>query len=315
MCIRDSAYTNAYTYASTRIGVNQVPTGFPYYVDLTDQNDTWQEISTKRTETANVTGGSYSITENFKIGSGVYPWSHQRRMSFDVDHSDIVTIDINGTVQGFGRTNIGPSGNIGFDNAVSGWINHVKPGLHADAAKFYSDLGYVNGLNSDAVSHSVAQIEFAGRVEYGAQFTDNPAGSLPSGISERKVTYNRQDPIEVIAWHAIPFRALGDIKQEMGTPTRGMISISANARAKYTGNIETDVNRAIALVESDINAVRPDPNTAEFTTLELSGPPVLNYDPVTLSASASVNYTFTLDIAGVNSSSGDLTFSRYGGGL
>jgi hypothetical protein len=311
----NNAYINAQSYASTLLGITNAPANFPHFAFKSNENQTYYEISTTRTETSDIAGGSYAALETFRIGSGVYPWSHSRRVNIGTDRNDITTVDIQGSIQGFGRTNTGPSGNIGLNNAVSGWLNHVKPALYADAAKFYSDLSLGNTLNSTAISQSATQSEFNGRVEYTAQFTDDPGDNLPSGIAERRVTYNRQDPVEVIAWHSIPFRALGDVKQNMGTPNRGTIAITAMARAKHTGNVQTDLNRAIARVETDINAVRPDPNTAEFAQIELDGFPALNYDPLTLVANGSVNYTFTLDLAGVNSSSGNISFSRYGGGL
>jgi len=311
----NNSYVNAQSYASALLGIDNAPTGFPYHVQKTGATNTWYEVSTDRVESVDINGGTYAATERLVIASGVYPWSNQRRINFNTDLAQITTADIQGTIQGFGRTNIGVSGSLGFDNATSGWLNHVKPALYADITKYYTDVGLTNTLNTDPESLSVALLEFPGRVEYSAQYTDAPSNSLPSGIAERKVTYNRQDPIQMIAWHQIPFRALGDVKQEMGTTTPGTISITAMARATHTGDLTTDVNRAIAQVESDVNAIRPDPNTSEFDELELSGEPQMSYDPKTLTANASVNWKFTMDLAGVNSASGNISFQRYAGGL
>ena len=311
----NNAYVNAQSYASALLGIDNSPASYPYHVHKTDLTQNWYEVSTDRVESVNLNTGDYSATERFVIASGVQPWSHQRRINMQTDVAQITMIDMQGSVQGFGRTNIGPSGNLGYNNASSGWLNDVKPSLYADAAAYYTNLGGANTLQTTPLSLSAALLEFPGRVEYSTQYTDGPSQDLPSGIAERKSTYNRQDPIELIAWHQIPFRTLGDIKQRMGTPIQGTITVTASARATNTGNIETDINRAIAQVESDVNAIKPDPNTAEFIELELSSPSVINYDHRSLSANATVNWRFTLDLAGVNSASGTISFARYGGGL
>lgn len=308
-----NAHTNALQLAGARLGLNNAPVGFPAHVH--QSQSLLYEISTTRTESVGLEEGTYSATETFKVGSGIYPWNHFRTINCDVDANDFTTVTLQGTIQGFGRTNIGSSGNIGLDNAVSGWLNHVKPVLYADAAQFYSNLNGANTLNTKIISLTQAKSEFAGTLTYSTQFSDAPADNVPSGIAERSSNINRQDPIEIIARHPIPFRSLGTILQNMGTPTDGRITISATARAKNTGDVEADVNRAIAQVESDLNAIRPDPNSAEFLTLEIEGNPTLSYDILTLSANASVNYVFTLDIGSVNSPSGNLSFSRYGGGI
>jgi len=311
----NNAYTNAQAYGSALIGIDKAPASFPYHVHKTDFTQTWHEVSTERTENVNTSTGDYAVTERFVIASGAQPYSHQRRINMSTDVAQVTTVEVQGTVQGFGRTNIGASGNLGYNNASSGWLNEVKPALYADLAKYYEDLGGANTLSTTPVSLSAASLEFPGRVEYSAQYTDSPAQSLPSGIAERKTTYNRQDPIELIAWHQIPFRTLGDIKQKMGTTLQGSITVTAMARATNTGNVTNDVNRAIAQVETDVNSLRPDPNTAEFLELELSSPPVINYDHQSLTANATVNWRFTLDLAGVNSASGNISFKRYDGGL
>lgn len=309
----NNAYINAADFGGGRLGLSNAPGGFPRHVE--ESQTPLYEISTNRTESVGIEEGTYSATENFKIGSGVHPFNHFRTVNAETDRNGITTVSLQGTIQGFGRTNIGPSGNIGLNNAVSGWLNQVKPFLYADAVKFYDDLEISGTLSSRVLALSQAQSEFAGNINYSAQFSDAPADNLPSGIAERSVTVNRQDPIEIIARHPIPFRALSTILQPMGTPNDGRISISAQARAVNTGDEETDTNLAIAQVESDINAVRPDPTSSEFLTLELESTPTLNYDVKNLSANAQVTYIFTLDLAAVNSASGNVVFPRYGGGL
>lgn len=309
----NNAHTNARDYGVTLLGPGKVPAGFPAF---TQQGDSGlYEISSTRTESVDVERGSYDASETFVVGSGTYPWNDARKITITTDRNDITTVQVAGTVQGFGRTNIAASGSIGFDNAVSGWINHVQPALYADAVAFYEGLGITLNLNPKIISKSNTESEFLGTVDYSISYTDDPADNLPSGISERSVTVDRQDPIELMARFTIPFRSLGSIVQEMGTPLDGSININATARATNTGDEIADVNRAIAQVESDLNAVKPDPTSSEFIRLDLSANPSLNYSPKTLTASASLQYTFILDLAGVNSASGSISLPRYQGGL
>jgi len=309
----NNAYINAEEYGRTLLGLAQAPANFPIHVDQSESP--LYEISTQRTESVGLTAGSYNATEVFIVSSGIYPWNHARSISVSTDRNGLTSVQLQGKVQGLGRTNIGPSGNIGFDNAVSGWINQIEPNLYADAAQFYAGLGFSLSLNNKIIARSVTESEFLGTIDYNFTYTDDPADGLPSGISERAVTIDRRDPVELMARFAIPFRQLGAIVQEMGTTLDGSINISARARATHTGDEAADVNRAIAQVESDLNAVRPSPNSAEFIRLDLVGQPSLNYGIKSRVASASIQYLFTLDLAGVNSASGSIHLSRYGGGL
>ena len=308
-----NAHTNARDYGRTLMGLSNAPADFPVHVDQSES--LLYEISTQRTESVGLTAGSYSASEIFIVSSGIYPWNHARSISVSTDRNSITSIQLQGKIQGLGRTNIGPSGNLGFDNAVSGWLNQVEPNLYADATEFYSGLGLTLSLNNRITAKSVTESEFLGTVDYNITYTDDPADDLPSGISERSVTYDRRDPVELMARFAIPFRRLGSVVQEMGTTLDGSISISARARATNTGDESADVNRAIAQVESDLNAVKPDPNSSEFIRLDLTGQPTLNYDIKSRLASSSIQYAFTLDLAGVNSASGSISLPRYQGGL
>jgi len=309
----NNAYINAKEYGRTLMGLVNAPVDFPVHVDQSESP--LYEISTQRTESTDPTAGRYDASEAFIVSSGIYPWNHSRSISVSTDRNEITTIQLQGKVQGLGRTNIGPSGNIGFDNAVSGWLNQIEPNLFADAAAFYAGLGFDLSVNNKVVAKSVTESEFLGSVDYSVSYTNDPADDLPSGISERSVSYDRRDPVELLARFVIPFRQLGSIVQEMGTPLDGSININARARAINTGDEVADVNRAIAQVESDLNAVKPDPNSAEFIRLDLVTQPSLTYDVITRTATAGIQYAFILDLAGVNSASGSIAFPRYQGGL
>jgi len=309
----NNALDNARDYGRTLLGLANAPVDFPVHVD--QSQSPLYEISTQRTESVALTRGSFDATEVFIVSSGIYPWNHSRSISVSTDQAGITSVQLQGKIQGLGRTNIGASGNIGFDRAVSGWVNHVEPALYTDAAAFYSGLGFTLSLNDKVISRSITESEFLGTVDYNITYSDDPADNLPSGIVERSVTYDRRDPTELMARFTIPFRQLGSIVQEMGTTLDGGITVSARARATNTGDESADVNRAIAQVESDLNAVKPDPNSSEFVRLDLVGQPSLNYDIKARSASASIQYAFVLDLAGVNSASGSISFSRYQGGL
>lgn len=302
-----NAVSNAKAFVTSRTGIANAPSGFPIYVEpgaVSGVSGTFYELQRTRRESVNLEQGSYDISETFVIGSGTRPFSDTRTFTYDKDANGISTVNVQGTVQGFKRTDGTNTLVNGFTNAQSGFLNHVRPYITNDASGVYSYWGGsgILGIYSPT-STSISENRYLGTIAYSYTFTDDPAKVLPSGIVEQSLSVQRNDAIRVFVTHAIPFRRLGDILQDLATPTLGTITINATARSENTGDIISDVNRAISHVQNLINQNRPNPN--EFITLRLTS---LNQDnsKLQLTASATATYEFTVDLATVNTSNSDI---------
>jgi hypothetical protein len=307
------------------LGIDQLPIQIPCFVEpnasglfnITHPSNAAGgpifEVSMQREEVADVANGTYSVTEVFTIVSGVPFYFTSRTEAFDEDQAGIATVTIAGTVQGLGRTlspSFGAVGGVGFDRACSGFINHVKPQLPADASGVYQKYKQTigSGLNvNNPTSFSISQNKCRGTVGFSVTYSDDLAANLPSGISTRTCAVNISEGIRVFASHPIPFRRLGPIVQDIKTTSEGSISIQCQVQAKNTGDNVADTNRAIAFLEEEINRLKAQhANPANFIDIRISGIEQ-SIDDIALTSSATANFIFTVDIANVQSVSSDIS--------
>ena len=108
------------------------------------------------------------------------------------------------------------------------------------------------------------------------------------------------------ASHVIPFRKLGNVIQDIKTPTEGQVVITSSAKAENTGDATIDTNRAIEQVESEINRVRP--NSADFETLRVSNLQQ-DYSDKELTAQANITYIFTVNLDSTPTVDSDITLT------
>lgn len=274
------------------------------------------EVSVQREEVADVANGSYSATEIFIFVSGVPFFFPRKEFSFQEDENGIATVTVQGEVQGLGRTNtpgLGLDGGVGFQRACSGFLYQVKPFLGLEASGVYEK--YKTGLlptssglaiNSPE-SYSVTENRCRGTIGFSITFSDDPDSFLPSGIASRQCSVNRRDGIHVFAYHPIPLRRLGPIRQDINTTTPGQITIQCNAVAKNTGDSVGDTNRAILFVQDEVNRLRAiHANSANFITLTPSDFQQ-NTSDIDLSCSVTLSYDFTIDLGDTISADQDIT--------
>lgn len=273
------------------------------------------EVSTQREETADVAAGTYSATEVFTIVSGVPFFYTQRTASYEEDANGIATVSLQGEIQGLGRTitpGFGLEGGLGFDRAVSGFRQHVKPQLPFDASgvylKYKTNQG--SGLHiTEPVTQSISENACRGTVSFNFSYTDNPQAFLPSGIAVRTCSVNRTDGMHVYVYHPIPLRRLGPLRQDTNTTSTGQIVIQCNVTAKNTGNTTTDTNRAILYVQDELNRLRQQHASAgSFVTLTPTNKQQ-NFSDRELSCTATVTYQFTADISDTLGASEDIVLT------
>lgn len=312
------------------LGINKLPIDLPYFTapnasglfGLTHPSNPVGgpifEFSHNREEVADVANGTYSVTETFTIVSGVPFFFSSKTASFQEDENGIATVNINGQVQGLGRTltpNQGLySGGLGFQRALSGFLNVVKPALPWEASGIYVQYKEAPNVSGLAVyrpsTYSVTQNPCQGTIDFSVSYTDNPANLLPSGIVSSDCNVSISNPIRLYASHVIPFRRLGNIIQDIKTPTEGTISIQCNVVAKNTGFKAIDINRAIDYAESEVNRLRLlHASPSQYISLRLG-----NFSQTIgdsdLSCSVDVNYIYTTDLSNTQSHETSISLRR-----
>jgi len=308
-----------------RLGIDKLPLTLPCFVEpnasglfgiphpsLTDGGPIF-EVSVQREEVADVANGSYSATEIFTIVSGVPFYFTQKTEAFAEDVKGIATVTLTGTVQGLGRTLMAsePEGGPGFARACSGFINSVRPQLKWQASGVYDKYKEGSAGSGLAIfnptAFSTTQNKCRGTVDFSITFTDDPTANLPSGIVSRTCNVNTVEGIQLQASHAIPFRRLGNIIQDIKTTTEGSISIQCQAQAKNTGNSTTDTNLAISFVQSEINRLKAlYANPADFVTLRVSNLSQ-QFSDNDLTSNVTLDFNFTVDLANVHDVNSDIS--------
>ncbi len=311
-----NALDNAVTRVRSLIGLAHAPSGFPGYVQPGSGTDSrFYEVTTTREESLDLEDATYSVTETFKLISGLLPFIDERTSQIQIDEEGITTVQLQGTVRGMGRTNDGPAagaqrsgGGTGFLNALSGFNSSVRPAWINDALTVYDRYGGSGSLaitNPQAIN--ISETPCAATVGYSVTYTDDPAENLPSGIQELSCTVTRNDPVVQNAIIGVPFSAIGPVFQRLCTTAEGTYAISCNVIARNTGDEVVDTNRAIEVAE--IEMIKRQPNPADYIALKLTG---RNQTIDRISRSINVTYTWTFSQAvdTVPSDTGPLTLGR-----
>lgn len=321
-------FDQALRAVQSRLGIDKLPLTLPYFVEPNASGGLFGfthpsvedggpifEVSVQRQETADIANGSYQATEVFRIVSGVPYYFTQRNEAYSEDSAGIATVTIDGTVQGLGRTLVPgeDEGGYGYQRACSGFINKVKPQLRWDASGIYTKFkeGSSNQGSGLAVynptSFSVTQNKCRGTVGFSITFTDDPTAYLPSGITTSSNSVSIVEATALKVSHAIPFRRLGNIVQDMKTSTEGSISISCQATAKNTGDAVNDTNRAIQYVQDEINRLKSlHANPANFLDIRITN---LNqqFSDVDLTSSVTLDVAFVSDLSNTPNLNSDIS--------
>jgi hypothetical protein len=311
-----NAVSNAVTRVRSLLGLANAPSGFPFYAQPASGSfSRFYEVTTQRQESVNLEDATYSVTENFKLVSGLLPFRDERTSQWQRDVDSVVTVTLQGTVRGFGRTNDGADegysrsgGGTGFVNALSGFNSLVRPSWTTDANLIYGRYGSSGVLVTQRPQAiSITQNPGNASIVYSVTFTDNPTANLPSGINELACTVQRNDPVVQNAIIGVPFRALGPVFQRLCTTTEGTYAIQCNVTAINTGNEILDTNRAIEVAE--FNIVRLQPNPSDYTALRLTGRNQ-TVDRINRSINVTYTWTFAQDLATVPGDFAQITLGR-----
>jgi hypothetical protein len=287
-----TALNNARTWVLARMGVNNVPSGYPSFAD----SGTLGAIKYQkyRTENVDIAQGSYSADEEIIMASGAY--ANNYTVQYQKNEEGIVVVTINGNIEGLGRFD------NALTNAMSGWNNHVQYALSGIAYDVYNAFSGVATLNVDKQqSFSVSRDPFAGTVGYSVSYNDDPADDVPSGIAEIQITKQIQLPIEKTAQFEIPGRARGPIFHRVGTSTEGQITINGTVQ----GEIDTQLTYVKQVAEDEVNALRP--NAANYNDIRITSKSITENEKQK-SVSFSLVWGYADNLSSVQSPSGEVTF-------
>ena len=319
-------FEQALRAVKSRLGIDKLPLEIPCFVEPNASGGLFGfthpsvvgggpifEVSVQREEVADIANGTYQATEVFTIVSGVPFFFTSHTESFEEDANGIASVTVAGTVQGLGRTlTVSEAfGNPGFDRACSGFINHIKPQLPWDASGVYEKYKAVNngsGLSLvNPTSYSISQNKCRGTIDFSIAYTDDPSAFLPSGIASRTCSVAAVNGLRLFASHAIPFRRLGNIVQDMKTTTEGTVTLTCQAQAKNSGDSKEDTDRAILFVQSELNSLKDQyANPANFINIRISN---FNeqFSQNDLTSTATIEYTFIVDLASVLDVNSDIS--------
>lgn len=302
-----NALDNARAFVESRLGTANAPADFPRYVVPGDVNGVAAnlfEFQRSRTESVDLETGTYEVTETFVYVSGTLPYADAQSFTYDKDSEGVVNVSVQGTIQGYPRSDGTDDPYAAFYNAQSGYLNTIEPGLPALASGLYTNYGGSGTLAvTNPQSINITENRFLGTLAYSLQYTDDPAEVLPSGIVEQTLNVQRKDGIRLMVSHVIPQRRLGNVLQDIQTPTPGTFTITATAKSENTGDVVADVNRAISHVQDLVNQNRPNP--AEFINIRLVDV-TQDHSKIELTANVTVSYEFVMDLAQVNAPDSDI---------
>jgi len=185
--------------------------------------------------------------------------------------------------------------------------------LPSDASGVYTKYKAslaASGLNvTTPTSYAISQNKCRGTVGFSITYTDDPSANLPSGIASRSCNVSITEAGRVQATHAIPFRSLGPIIQDIKTTSEGTISIQCAAQARNTGDTTADTNRAIQFVQDELNRLKGvHANPANFITIRIPPGGVQQaLSDTELTCDATVNFTFTVALANVPDINSDIS--------
>ena len=302
-----NALENARDFVYYRLGTANAPAAFPNYVvpgDVSGISNNLFEFQRSRSESVDLEAGTYEVTETFVYVSGTLPYADSQSLSYEKDSEGIVNVTVEGTIQGYPRSDGTSDPYAAFYNAQSGYLNTIEPGLGTLASGLYTSYGGSGTLAvTNPQSISLNENRYLGTLQYSIQYTDDPAEVLPSGIVEQTLNVQRKDGIRLMVSHVIPQRRLGNILQDIQTPTPGVLTINASAKSENTGDVVADVNRAISHCQDLVNQNRPNP--AEFINIKLNDV-TQDHSKTELTASVTVSWEFVMDLAQVNSPDSDI---------
>lgn len=248
----NNALANARTFINTRTGYANQPANHPAFAQA---SGSYSGYEGKRSENVDVAAGSYSVSTVYTLSQNAFIHTQTSSLS---SSDGVTTVRLDGEVRGLGRST------TAYANALSGWNNTVEASLSGTASSVYTELGGAATIYvSSPTSESLAKNENAGSLSYSREYTDDSSDNLPSGVESFNLDISDDQPATLYSSFSIFGRSLGNVVQNIGTPTEGTFTITGNAKGSQgyaMASLQT-------YAEGRIDSVRP--LSGNYTTLRL----------------------------------------------
>lgn len=244
----EPAWTQAKNYLLKRLGgMHEDPSGlYPNQMGLIGSGtialvDTYQGFNHVRSESVDVTAGSFSINETWIMASGKA--HEQYNASVSSSNTDpFITVQLDGTIKGLSEIQPSGYGSIittatsgAYKNAYDKWkdvSNDGRFGVTSDIFKRANNL-VAPQLNSAPISVSIQTNEFTGDIGYSLSFNNRPQNFISGAIAEQ-ITVNDTYPGDVFAVIPVLGRPTGPVLQYVGGRTEYTRDVQVNLTMDYT---------------------------------------------------------------------------------
>ena len=203
-----------------------------------------------RTEDIDEAGGSYSVTENWFLASGVAYESFNLSISSSTS-SPFVTVSIDGNVTGL--SSFSPSGTINggsdgrsivdstdkavsaYDNALRKYNDISNSGFFGVGSQIYKRANNMVAvpLNSQPTSVNIGANKFEGSLTYQLSFDNRPTNIISGAVSEN-LEISDTYPGDAFAVIPVMGRATGPVLQYLGGRTEHRRDVSLSLVMDYT---------------------------------------------------------------------------------
>lgn len=262
-----------------------------------------------RSESADVSAGSYSIQDTWILSSGN---SHENyTLSFNANTDDPTSkVTIEGSIKGL--TSIPASGtlfggnhsstfNTGYENAINKYRQITNQGQFGDLAWTFKRAQRAAGgvtLNPTPLSVALSTNEFTGEINYTVEYDDRPINIFGKDVVSENVTINDTYPGDVFSMIPVIGRTTGPVLQYMSTRTEYQRSISIELVVKVTEKNGTQ--KKPSLVEPTRTSLRNlinrySPGLEPGIRKYFVAPPQESWDPREGRYSISINWTYELN--------------------
>jgi len=203
-----------------------------------------------RTENVSESAGTFSVTENWFLSSGVAYENFNLKVSSS-NNSPFVQVSVDGTIKGLstfspsgtfhggldGSSIINPlqSGVNAYDNALSKYNEITNSGFFGVGSHVYKRANNMVavGLNSQPASVSIGANKFTGNLTYSLAFDNRPTNIISGAITE-SIQVNDTYPGDVFAVIPVLGRKTGPVLQYIGGRTEHKRDVSINLVMDYT---------------------------------------------------------------------------------
>lgn len=183
-----------------------------------------------RSESFDVSAGTYSITDTWLLSSGTAYESYSASLSSNVE-DPLTTISINGTIKGL--SSMPPSGYIyggdyrsqvhltPYQNAINKYHTITNQGTFGISSDIYKRARKLVNFDINPIpkSTSVGHNEFTGEITYNIDFDNRPITENIAGLKSSSISINDTYPGDVFATIPVIGRSNGPVLQYLGTRT------------------------------------------------------------------------------------------------